>query len=250
MKAVVTGASSGIGRDIARALVCRGWDVILVARRSDRLMELKKELGKHARCVRCDVSHVDECMKLHEVLQTDDEIQMLVNCAGFGLYGRFTDTPLSTEMKMIQTNVTAVHILTKLFLQDFVNRNRGYILNVASIAGFFPGPLMATYYATKNYVVSLTGAIYEELKRRSSSVHICALCPGPVDTEFNDVAKVSFSTEPIDSKTVAQLGIDGVMDGKLYVIPTVKIKCLKFAKRLCPEKAAAHICYTFQKKKG
>ncbi len=249
MKAVVTGASSGIGRDIARALVCRGWDVILVARRTDRLMELKKELGKHAKCIRCDVSHIEECMKLHEVLQSDDEIQMLVNCAGFGLFGKFVDTSLDTELKMIDTNITAVHVLTKLFLQDFVSRNRGYILNVASVAGFFSGPLMATYYATKNYVVSLTGAIHEELKRQSSSVHICALCPGPVDTEFNDVAHVKFSTQPLDSKTVAEQGLDGVMAGKLYVIPSAKIKALKLCKRFLPDNVTTHFCYSFQKKK-
>ena len=243
MKALVTGASSGIGRDIARSLVSRGWDVILVARRADKLMELKKELGKHARCVRCDVSHIDECKKLHEVLQNDDEIQMLVNCAGFGLCGSFIDTPLEDELKMINTNVTAVHILTKLFLQDFVKRNKGYILNVASIAGFFSGPLMATYYATKNYVVSLTGAINEELKRKNSRVRIAALCPGPVDTEFNSVAHVSFATAPLDSKTVAEQGIDGLMNGKLYIIPSAKMKGLKFVKRLLPDRTVTHFCY-------
>lgn len=248
MKALVTGASSGIGRDIARALVCRGWDVILVARRADRLMDLKKELGKHARCVRCDVSHADECLKLHEVLQGED-IEMLVNCAGFGLCGFFTETSLEKELEMIDTNVRAVHILTKLFLQDFMLKNKGYILNVASIAGFFSGPLMATYYATKNYVVSMTGAIYEELKRRGSNVRISALCPGPVDTEFNKVAHVKFSSAPIDSKTAASQALDGLMAGKLYIIPTFKMKCLKFVKRLLPDKTITHFCYSFQKKK-
>ena len=249
MKALVTGASSGIGRDIARVLVTRGWDVILVARRADRLMDIKKELGKHARCVRCDVSHTDECKKLHEVLQNDDEIQMLVNCAGFGLCGNFSDTSLDDELKMVETNVVAVHILTKLFLQDFVKRNRGYILNVASIAGFFSGPLMATYYATKNYVVSLTGAVYEELKRKNSRVRISALCPGPVDTEFSDVAHVSFATAPLDSKTVAEQAVDGVMNGKLYIVPSAKIKGLKLAKRFLPDKLITHFCYNFQKRK-
>lgn len=249
MKAVVTGASSGIGRDIARNLVSRGWDVILVARRADRLMEVKKELGKHARCVRCDISHIEECEKLHEVLRNDDEIQMLVNCAGFGLCGNFVDTPLEDELRMIDTNITAVHVLTKLFLQDFVQRNKGYILNVASIAGFFSGPLMATYYATKNYVVSLTGAINEELRRKNSRVKIAALCPGPVDTEFNSVAHVSFATAPIDSKTAAEQGIDGLMNGKVYIIPSAKMKGLKFVKRLLPETTVTHFCYQFQKRK-
>lgn len=248
MLALVTGASSGIGRDIARELVARGWDVILVARRTDRLIELKNELGKHAKCVRCDVSHIEECEKLHEVM-ANQNIEMLVNCAGFGLCGEFTETSLETELQMINTNVTAVHVLTKLFLQDFTARNKGYILNVASVAGFFAGPLMATYYATKNYVVSLTGAVYEELKRKNSNVKICALCPGPVDTEFNKVANVSFSSKPLDSRTVACKGIDGVMAGKLYVIPSGKIKAVKFAKRIFPDKLMAQFCYKFQKKK-
>ena len=108
---------------------------------------------------------------------------------------------------------------------------------------------MATYYATKNYVVSLTGAIYEELKRRGSNVKISAFCPGPVDTEFNKVASVKFSSAPIDSKTAAAAALDGVMQGKLYIIPTVKMKTLKFVKRLMPDKAITHFCYTFQKKK-
>ena len=128
-------------------------------------------------------------------------------------------------------------------------KNKGYILNVASVAGFFSGPLMATYYATKNYVVSLTGAVYEELKRRGSDVKISAFCPGPVDTEFNTVAHVKFASAPIDSKTAAALAVDGVMRGKLYNIPTVKIKSLKFIKRLVPDKTITHFCYTFQKKK-
>ena len=211
-------------------------------------MELKKELGKHASCVRCDVSRVEECIKLHEVLQKED-IEMLVNCAGFGLCGFFTETSLDKELEMIDTNIKAVHVLTKLFLQDFMLKNKGYILNVASIAGFFSGPLMATYYATKNYVVSMTGAIYEELKRRGSSVQISALCPGPVDTEFNKVAHVKFSSAPIDSKTAATQALDGLMAGKLYIIPTVKMKCLKFVKRLLPDKTITHFCYSFQKKK-
>lgn len=248
MKAVITGASSGIGRDIARALVCRGWDVILVARRADRLMELKKELGARARCVRCDVSHADECIKLHEVLKNED-IEMLVNCAGFGLCGFFDETELDGELRMIDTNVRAVHILTKLFLKDFIGKDKGYILNIASIAGFFSGPLMSTYYATKNYVVSLTGAVYEELKRRNSNVKISAFCPGPVDTEFNKVANVKFASAPIDSKTAAKAAIDGLMAGRVYIVPTLKMKLLRFCRRLLPDRLITHICYTFQKKK-
>ena len=108
---------------------------------------------------------------------------------------------------------------------------------------------MATYYATKNYVVSLTGAIYEELQRKGSRVHISALCPGPVNTEFNDVAHVKFSSEPLDSKTVAEQAIDGLMNGKLYIIPSAKMKGLKLVRRLLPDKLVTHFCYSFQKRK-
>ena len=140
-------------------------------------------------------------------------------------------------------------MIMKLMLMKMKQKVHGYILNVASIAGFFSGPLMATYYATKNYVVSMTGAIYEELKRRGSDVKISAFCPGPVNTEFNKVANVKFSTAPIDSKTAATCALDGLMAGKLYIIPTFKMKGLKFVKRLLPDKTVTHFGYTFQKKK-
>ncbi len=248
MLALVTGASSGIGREIARELVRRGWDVIVVARRADRLKELKNELGKHAKCIRCDVSHLDECKKLHEVLQSQN-IELLVNCAGFGDCGFFDETDLDTELRMIDTNLIAVHVLTKLFLQDFIAANKGYILNVASIAGFFPGPMMATYYATKNYVCSLTAAIHEELQQRRSNVKISALCPGPVDTEFNQVANVRFSSKPITGRFAAEQALDGLMKGKMYIVPSFKIKSLKFVRRLVPDGLMTQFCFKFQKKK-
>ena len=248
MKALVTGASSGIGRDIARELAAEGWEIIAVARRTDRLHELKDDFGDLITCVRCDVSHPEECKKLHEVMQEED-IDLLVNCAGFGLCGFFDETDMDTELEMIHTNIVAVHILTKLFLQDFIAKDSGYILNVASIAGFFSGPLMATYYATKNYVVSLTCAIREELKQQGSNVQISAFCPGPVDTEFNDVANVKFSTTPISSKKAAKKALHGVMKGKAVVVPSLKIKSLKFFKRLLPDTFITQMCYHFQKKK-
>lgn len=248
MLALVTGASSGIGREIARELVRRGWDVIIVARRAERLQELKNELGKHAKCIRCDVSHIDECKKLHEVLQPQ-EIEMLVNCAGFGQCGFFDETDLETELRMIDTNLIAVHVLTKLFLQDFAARNKGYILNVASVAGFFSGPKMATYYATKNYVCSLTGAIREEVRQKRLNIKVSALCPGPVDTEFNEVANVNFSSKPVTARLAAEQALDGLMKGKMFIVPSFKIKAVKFSKRLFPDGLITHFCYKFQKKK-
>ncbi len=248
MKALITGASSGIGRDMARELAADGWDVIAVARRTERLHELKEEFGDRIQCVRCDVSRLEECKKLHEVIQPQ-KIDLLVNCAGFGLCGFFDETDLDTEVNMIETNVVAVHVLTKLFLKDFVARDYGYILNVASIAGFFSGPLMATYYATKNYVVSLTGAVREELKQQNSRVKISAFCPGPVATEFNEVAHVRFSAAPISSERAAHQALHGVIKGKPVIVPSLKIKTLRFLKRLMPDTAITRMCYHFQKKK-
>lgn len=248
MKALITGASSGIGRDMARELIAQGWEVIAVARRTERLHTLQQECGEKLHCIRCDVSRLEECEKLHEVVQPEN-IDLLVNCAGFGLCGFFDETDLDTELQMIETNVVAVHVLTKLFLKDFVAKDHGYILNVASIAGFFSGPLMATYYATKNYVVSLTGAVREELKQRKSHVRISAFCPGPVATEFNDVARVQFSAAPISSQRAAKQALHGVMKGKPVVVPSLKIKSLKFLKRLLPDPFITQMCYHFQKKK-
>ena len=250
MQVLITGASSGMGREMAVYLGKMGWDLILVARRSDKLETLKEELPKNisVSLITMDISVAENAKSLYEQVK-DRSIDMLINNAGFGIYGEFISIDLDREIQLINTNITAVHILTKLFLQDFVKRNRGYILNVASIAGFFSGPLMATYYATKNYVVSLTGAVYEELKRKNSRVRISALCPGPVDTEFSDVAHVSFATAPLDSKTVAEQAVDGVMNGKLYIVPSAKIKGLKLAKRFLPDKLITHFCYNFQKRK-
>ena len=148
MKALITGASSGIGRDMARVLAKAKVDLILVARRKERLMELKKELPVHVTVVVLDVSKRENCEALYQRF-VHEPIDILINNAGFGDYGEFHETELDKDLQMVQTNIQAVHILTKLFLKDFIRRDKGYILNVASSAAFLPGPLMATYYATK-----------------------------------------------------------------------------------------------------
>ena len=164
MKALITGASSGIGRDMARVLSDMGYDLILVARRKDKLEKLKKQLSTDVKIICLDVSSTYNCTKLYNKVK-DEDIDILINNAGFGKFGEFNDIKLDDELDMIDVNIKAVHILTKLFLNDFVARNKGYILNVASSAAFQPGPLMATYYSTKAYVLHLTEAIYEELRK-------------------------------------------------------------------------------------
>lgn len=250
MKALITGASSGIGRDMARYLASMGWDLILVARREDRIKELKKELSNvDVRCIVTDVGKKSDCCALYETVK-DETIDMLINNAGFGLAGEFVKTDLDTELNMIDVNVTAVHILTKLFLRDFVKRDSGIILNVASSAGFMPGPLLSTYYATKNYVLRLTEAIYEELRQKASHVHVSVLCPGPVNTEFNDVAKVKFAVDGISSEECARIAIDGAMNGKLVIIPGLMMKVGLFFRRFTPEKLLLKLAYGFQKRKN
>ena len=192
MKALVTGASSGIGRDMARSLSRRGADLILVARRVDRLEQLKAELDTNVQVIGADLSQSQACFDLYDQIKNQG-VDIVINNAGFGLFGAFDQTDLERELEMIDTNIRAVHILTKLFLRDFVKKDHGYLLNVASSAAFLPGPLLSTYYATKSYVLRLTEAVYEELRRRESHVGISVLCPGPVQTEFNDVADCRFS---------------------------------------------------------
>ena len=245
MRALITGASSGIGRDMAIYLAQKGYDLVLVARRTDRLNELKAELNNvDVMCITADLSKTDECKRVYEETK-GVEINMLVNNAGFGLAGDFVDTDLDRELTMVDTNVKAVHILTKLYLRDFVKRDSGVILNVASIAGFMSGPLLATYYATKNYVLSLTRGIYKELKKKKSKVTVSALCPGPIKTEFFDVANVKFLIGGVDSKSVAKYAVDKALKGKLVILPGI-MKFVPFILRLVPTKLQMCVLYKFQ----
>ena len=250
MKALITGASSGIGRDMARYLAQKDYDLILVARRAERLEELKKELSSvNVRIIATDVGDPECCKKLYGDVK-GERVDMLINNAGFGLAGEFSDADLDTELNMIDVNIKAVHILTKLFLRDFIERDSGVILNVASSAGFMPGPLLSTYYATKNYVLRLTEAIYEELRRRGSDVKVSALCPGPVDTEFNRVAQVKFSVKGISSEYCARYAVDNALKGKLFIIPGAVMRLGIRMRHLVPEKLMLRMAYNFQRKKN
>ena len=248
MKALITGASSGIGRDMATVLSDMGYDLILVARRKDKLEKLKKQLSTDVKIICLDVSSTYNCTKLYNKVK-DEDIDILINNAGFGKFGEFNDIKLDDELDMIDVNIKAVHILTKLFLNDFVARNKGYILNVASSAAFQPGPLMATYYSTKAYVLHLTEAIYEELRKNNSNVGISVLCPGPVNTEFNKVAKVRFSLKSLESNDVAEYAIKKMFKKKLIITPGFSIKCATKMYRFLPRKLMTKITYKIQKKK-
>jgi len=248
MKALITGASSGIGRDMARILSEKGYDLILVARRKERLEELKAELKTSCKIICLDLSNEEECKSLYEQLK-EDNIDVLINNAGFGVLGEFTEIDLERELNMIDVNIKAVTILTKLFLRDFKKRNAGMILNVASSAGFLPGPLLSSYYATKAYVLRLSQAIYEELRHEKSKVSISVLCPGPVNTEFNDVANVKFALKGLSSEYVAKYGIEKMLKRKLVIVPGNTMKLMRFLTKITPDKILLKVAYHQQKKK-
>ena len=179
-----------------------------------------------------------------------EDVGILINCAGFGLYGDFVDSNIDKELDMIDLNVKSVQTLTKLFLKDFVKKDRGYILNVASMAGFMPGPGMATYYASKAYVLSFTEAIYKELKKSDSNVSVSCLCPGPVDTNFNKVAKVEFGVKGLNSMDVARYAINKMFNEKLIIIPSFWMKIIHILVKVLPVKLVMRFVYNFQKSKS
>ncbi|MDD2435038.1 MAG: SDR family oxidoreductase [Bacilli bacterium] len=248
MKALITGASSGIGRDMARILSERGYDLILVARRKNRLEELKKELKTNVEIINLDLASTFNCMKLYNKVKKQD-IDIVINNSGFGIFGAFSDTKLDPDLDMIDLNIKAVHSLTKVFLQDFKEKNKGYILNVASSAAFQGGPLMATYYATKSYVLRITEAIHEELRRENSNVYVGVLCPGPVNTEFNDIANVKFGIKAMDSYEVAKYALDKMFKKKFIIIPGLKMKLTIILGNFIPRKLKLRITYNIQKRK-
>jgi short-subunit dehydrogenase len=249
MKALITGASSGIGRDMAKYLSKMGCDLILVARDEKGLEKVSESLKTNTKIIATDLSIVDNCKQLYKTVKNED-IDILINNAGFGAFGQFTETDLNKELNMIDLNVKTVHILTKLFLRDMKTKNYGYILNVSSSAAFQPGPLMATYYSTKAYILRLTTAIYEELKKDGSNVVISALCPGPVATNFNNVANVEFQLKSLPSNYVAKYGIDKMFKKKLIIIPSLYMRILYFFSRILPTKTVLKISYNIQKRKG
>ncbi len=249
MKALITGASSGIGKEIARCLAAMGYDLIIAARSYDKLMELKAELKNvKVRVITVDLSREEDAIDLYEHLK-DEDIDFLVNNAGFGAYGKFLDVPLKKELDLIHTNVSAVHILTKCYLRDMVEKNRGYILNVGSSAGFLPGPTFSSYYASKNYVVRLTEAVHEELRRQGSNVKISVLCPGPVNTNFNDVANVKFCINGLSADFVAKYAIEQTMKGKMVIIPGFTMKAAKFLQHFASENLLTRVSYNVQSRK-
>lgn len=246
MKALITGASSGIGKSMAYYMHSLGYDLVLVARSKDKLNEIKRDLGNNVQVISMDLGDYNNCIKLYDEVKNVD---VLINDAGFGLFGEFNKTDLKKEMQMIDVNIKALHVLTKLYLNDMIKNDKGTILNVASIAGFMPGPLLDTYYATKNYVVRLSQGIKEELRRKKSNVQISVLCPGPVKTNFDNVALVNFSLKGLNSDYVAKYAIDKMLAGKFIIIPGMQIKMLRFFSKIIPDSVLVRMVYNSQKRK-
>ena len=249
LKALVTGASSGIGRDIAKELAKRNIDLILVSRDLDKLKQVKDQIKNvNVEIISKDLSIEQNCIDLYEQVK-EQKIDIVINNAGFGTFGKFSETPLEKEINMLKTNIVAMHILTKLFLQKMKKENSGYILNVASIAGFMPGPLMSAYYSSKAYVVRLTQSIREELRREKSNVKVGVLCPGPVDTNFNNVAGVKFKMKSLSSEYVARYTVDRILKKKFYIIPGLQIKAVRLLAKLTSDTLLAKIAYNVQVRK-
>ncbi len=235
MKALITGASSGIGYEMAKYLSTKNVELILVGRNKEQLSKLQKEIKTKTSVIIADISDIKKLKEIY-VLTKNENIDILINNAGFGEYGYFSDMNIDIDTKMIGTNIYALMFLTKSFLQLFEKKG-GYILNVASSAAFAPGPMMAEYYATKSYVYSLTEAIYYEQKQKNNNVHISVLCPGPVNTNFNKTAKVKFNTKPMSAEYVAKYAIDQMFKNKFLIIPGTKMKAYKFLTRFLSDKA-------------
>lgn len=250
---VITGASSGIGMEFARTFAKKECTLILCARRKERLKELKKELEGSTKAVceiiKADLSKEEECFRVYNYIK-DRRIDIFINNAGFGECGRFSDTDLNKELDMIHVNICAVHIFTKLMIQKFKCQKHGYLLNIASSAGLLPaGPFMAAYYATKAYIVSLTKAVAEELLEEHSPVYIGALCPGPVNTEFNEVANVEFALSGISAKRCVKAAIAGMAKRKVIIVPAFLIKLAVISRRLLPDRFLLPITAHQQKRK-
>ena len=258
MYALVTGASAGIGMEIARDLAARGYDLILTARRQERLQKVRSQIlnrypERKILVIPADLSKREECMRLFETACAQagsENIEFVANNAGMGVYGLFLETDLDRELDLIDLNVTAVHILSKLFLRDMAENGRGVLMNVGSCAGFMSGPTFSSYYASKNYVVRLTEAIHEELRRAKSPVKVSCLCPGPTDTAFNKNSGVTVSGKQIGVAQVAKEGVDGALKGKMIIIPGRKMPVVVKASSLMGEHLSTRVNYLLQVKKA
>lgn len=234
MYALVTGATSGIGKEISYLLAKRGYSLLLTGRREERLIKIKERIQSlypvDVVYMKADLCEEKDLLALIERAKTLP-ISVLINNAGFGKLGSFETLPLSQEKEMIQTNIIALHTLLKWFVQT---HQEGYVLNVASIAAYQPSPMMATYGATKAYVLSLSQAVRYECQRTGKKISISTLCPGPVHTEFDQVAGSHFNMPSLSVEACASIAVKGLLKGKREIIPSIPTKLARFGSRLAP----------------
>lgn len=251
MKVLITGASSGIGLEIAKIFAKNNHDLVLVSKDRKRLEASARSIkeingGISIKTAALDLSQDDSAKKLY--IMQKGRIDALVNNAGFGLFGEFKDTDIDTELQMLHLNIIALTELTKYFAKDMIKRKSGRILNVASTAAFFPGPLMSVYYASKAYVLSFSVALENEL--RGTGVSLTVLCPGPTTSGFQEKARLRSSgmakSKMMTSRQVAEIAYDAMMKNRLIVIPGLKNKFQAFASHLFPRKTLADMVRDYQ----
>lgn len=252
--ALITGAANGIGYELAYIFALNGYNLVLVDRMTQKLAEvaeqLQKQFGIFVKPIVKDLSIQTSPEEIFTELQQEFiKVDVLVNNAGFGIYGLFNETNLNTELEMLQVNLVCLTHLTKLFLKDMVKQGEGKVLNLSSAAAFQPGPLMAVYFATKAYVLSFSQALASELE--GTGVTVTALCPGPTESAFHEQtgkagAKQAESNNMMDAQTVAKIGYRALMEGKTVAIPGLKNKFLAEIVRFTPRNLVTKIVKNMQ----
>lgn len=255
--ALITGASGGIGYELAKLFAEDGYNVVLIARNAQKLNEIAKDFEQKyritAKVIAKDLSIPSAPDEIFAELQQERiAVNVLVNNAGFASYGLFHELDLAAQLQMLQVNIVCLTNLTHLFLKDMVKQGSGRILNLASTAAFQPGPLMGVYYATKAYVLSFSEAIANELE--GTGVSVTALCPGPTESGFQQRAamedsKLVSGQKIMDAETVAKIGYRGLMENKTVIVPGVKNKILAESVRFTPRKLVTKLVRNMQESK-
>ncbi|MGG4142519.1 SDR family oxidoreductase [Paenibacillus algorifonticola] len=254
---LITGVSGGIGKELADRFAKDGHNMVLVARSEDKILELAQEYqnkyGIQATVIAKDVAAPGVPEEIfNELKEKEIDVDYLVNNAGFGLFGTFMETDMEQEINMIDVNIKALTVMTKLFLPDMIKRGHGGVMNVASLVGFFPGPMMSVYYATKAYVLSFTEALENEVS--GTGVTVTALCPGLTSTGFVDRSGMGASKMVkgaiMEAGQVAEEGYRGFLRGKTLIMPGARNRLIAFMPRLLPRKLMTRIIRFSQDRTG
>jgi short-subunit dehydrogenase len=240
-KALITGASTGIGLELTKIFAHNGYELILVSRNLEKLQEVAASLQTKTTCISKDLSNIDQ---VKELANQVSDIDVLVNNAGFGDYGELINLDPEKQVEMINLNVSALTYLSQIYAKRMASKRSGRILNIASVASFLPGPLMATYYATKAYVLSFSYALAEELRPYKVQVSVC--CPGPTDSNFGQRAGAKHSSAfrmPMSSSKVAQITYRKLMHGEGLIVTGKRNRLLTLIASILPKKISAKINY-------